>query len=159
MLKAKNIIYGFCNYTNPPKHKYLISLYRSDELNIIAVFPTSQRRSGVEMPRHGRILRDGKVVSYVFDAGHPIGKRVGKDEDFAFQLQTTIPFDYCFSEGNQDELLNRFESPEVVGVLSDQEYIDLIYAFYIEIVDKKHDRAIFWLLVSVYNLFLFHFLK
>ncbi len=143
MLKAKNIIYGFCNYTNPPKHKYLISLYRSDELNIIAVFPTSQRRSGVEMPRHGRILRDGKVVSYVFDAGHPIGKRVGKDEDFAFPLQTTIPFDYCFSEGNQDELLNRFESPEVVGVLSDQEYIDLIYAFYISPLTPLRYKSIF----------------
>ena len=35
MLKAKNIIYGFCKYTNPPKNKYLISLYRSEELNDI----------------------------------------------------------------------------------------------------------------------------
>ncbi len=31
MLKAKNIIYGFCKYTNPPKNKYLISLYRSED--------------------------------------------------------------------------------------------------------------------------------
>lgn len=52
MLKAKNIIYGFCKYTNPPKKKYLISLYRSDDLNIIAVFPTSQRRAGVTAPKH-----------------------------------------------------------------------------------------------------------
>ena len=50
MLKAKNIIYGFCKYTNPPKYKYLISLYRSEYLNIIAVFPTSQRRAGVTEP-------------------------------------------------------------------------------------------------------------
>ena len=32
MLKAKNIIYGFCKYTNPPKYKYLISLYRSESI-------------------------------------------------------------------------------------------------------------------------------
>ena len=130
MLKAKNIIYGFCKYTNPPKNKYLISLYRSEELNIIAVFPTSQHRAGVAVPKHGSNIRDGKVISYVFNASHPIGKKKGSDEDFSFPLQTTIPFDYCFREGEQDVLLKTFENPQVVGVLSDKEYIDLIYAFY-----------------------------
>ena len=130
MLKAKNIIYGYCKYTNPPKNKYLISLYRSEELNIIAVFPTSQRRAGVAEPKHGCNIREGQIVSYVFDAGHPIGKKQGSDEEFSFPLQTTIPFDYCFREGEQDELLKTFDSPRVVGVLSDKEYIDLIYAFY-----------------------------
>ena len=130
MLKAKNIIYGFCKYTNPPKNKYLISLYRSEELNIIAVFPTSQHRAGVAAPRHGCNIRDGKVISYVFDAGHPIGKKKDSDEDFSFSLQTAIPFDYCFREGEQDALLKTFDNPQVVGVLSDKEYIDLIYAFY-----------------------------
>ena len=130
MLKAKNIIYGFCKYTNPPKNKYLISLYRSEELNIIAVFPTSQHRAGVATPKHGSNIRDGKVISYVFDAGHPIGKKKDCDEDFSFPLQTTIPFDYCFREGEQDVLLRTFDNPQVVGVLSDKEYIDLIYAFY-----------------------------
>lgn len=130
MLKAKNIIYGFCKYTNPPKNKYLISLYRSDDLNIIAVFPTSQRRAGVAVPRHGCNMRDKQVISYVFEAGYPIGKKKNSNEDFSFPLQTTIPFDYCFREGDQNDLLRTFESPEVVGVLSDKEYIDLIYAFY-----------------------------
>lgn len=130
MLKAKNIIYGFCKYTNPPKNKYLISLYRSEDLNIIAVFPTSQRRAGVLLPKHGRNVRDNQVVSYVFEAGRPIGKKYGSDEDFAFPMPTTIPFDYCFREGDQNDLLKTFDAPEVVGVLSDEEYIDLIYAFY-----------------------------
>jgi hypothetical protein len=84
MLKAKNIIYGFCKYTNPPKNKYLISLYRSEELNIIAVFPTSQYRAGVATPKHGSNIRDGKVISYVFDAGHPIGKKEGQRRDLFF---------------------------------------------------------------------------
>lgn len=75
MLKAKNIIYGFCRSTNPPKPKYLISLYRSDSLNVIAVFPTSQRRAGVASPKHGCNVRDGNVVSYMFEADRPIGKK------------------------------------------------------------------------------------
>lgn len=75
MLKAKNIIYGFCRSTNPPKPKYLISIYRSDSLNVIAVFPTSQRRASVPSPKHGCNLRDGNVVSYMFEAGKPIGKK------------------------------------------------------------------------------------
>lgn len=75
MLKAKNIIYGFCNSTNPPKNKYLISLYRSESLHIVAVFPTSQKRSGVVSPKHGCNMRDNKIVSYVFEARRVIGKR------------------------------------------------------------------------------------
>ena len=143
MLKAKNIICGFCMYTNPPKNKYLISLYRSEELNIIAVFPTSRRRAGVAEPKHGCNIREGQIVSYVFDAGHPIGKKQGSDEDFSFQLQTTIPFDYCFREGEQDELLKTFDSPRVVGVLSDKEYIDLIYAFYTSPLTPMKYKPIF----------------
>ena len=143
MLKAKNIIYGFCKYTNPPKYKYLISLYRSEYLNIIAVFPTSQRRAGVTEPKHGCNIREGQIVSYVFDAKHPIGKKQGSDEDFSFPLQTTIPFDYCFREGEQDELLRTFEEPEVVGVLSDKEYIDLIYAFYSSPMTPQKYKPVF----------------
>ena len=58
MLKAKNIIYGYCTYTTPNKPKYLISLYRSDTLNIVAVFPTSRKRSGVLLTQHGCNRKD-----------------------------------------------------------------------------------------------------
>jgi hypothetical protein len=143
MLKAKNIIYGFCKYTNPPKNKYLISLYRNEELHIIAVFPTSQRRAGVAVPQHGCNYRDNQVISYVFDAKRPIGKKKDSEEDFAFPLQTTIPFDYCFMEGDQDDLLKKFDSPKVVGVLSDDEYINLIYAFYRSPLTPQKHKPIF----------------
>lgn len=53
MLRAKNIIYGFCTFTNPPKNKYLISLYRNETLHVVAVFPTSKKRSGSLSPKHG----------------------------------------------------------------------------------------------------------
>ena len=143
MLKAKNIIYGFCKYTNPPNKKYLISLYRSEELNIIAVFPTSQHRAGVATPKHGCNIRNNQIISYVFDAGHPIGKKKDSNEDFSFPLQTTIPFDYCFSEGDQNDLLKLFDEPEIVGVLSDKEYIDLIYAFFTSPLTPQKYKPIF----------------
>ena len=57
MLRAKNIVYGFCTYTTPNKPKYLISLYRSETLNIVAVFTTSKQRSGILSPKHGGNMR------------------------------------------------------------------------------------------------------
>lgn len=128
MLKAKNIIYGYCTYTTPQKPKYLISLYRSEELNIIAVFPTSKRRAGVAVAQHGCNRKNNVPVSYVFEAHTPIGKKYMSDEDFCFPLQTTIPFDYCFREDTQDRILQSFVNPSVVGILSDKEYVDLLYA-------------------------------
>ena len=143
MLKAKNIIYGFCNCINPPKPKYLISLFRSANLNVIAVFPTSQHRAGVASPQHGYNKRGDQIVSYVFEAGHPIGKRMDSDEDFSFPLPTTIPFDYCFREGDQNDILKAFDSPEVVGSLSDKEYIDLVYALYKSPLTPQKYKPIF----------------
>ncbi|MCH5307626.1 MAG: hypothetical protein J1E37_06045 [Prevotella sp.] len=145
MLKAKNIIYGHCTYTTPNKPKYLISLYRSEDLNIIAVFPTSKSRAGTSNPIHGCNKRDNIIVSYVFEAGRPIGTKYQSEEDFSFPLQTVIPFDYCFREDTQDNILKTFNSPKVVGVLSDREYVDIVYSFlhspytpekYKEIFDK-----------------------
>lgn len=129
MLRAKNIIRGFSTFTHPPKVKYLISLYRSEELNIIAVFTTSRNRSGVAVPKHGANMRDRVIISYVFEAGRAIGTKFRSEDSFAFPLQTTIPFDYCFRDDSQDNILKSFIDPEVVGVLSDKEYVDLIYSF------------------------------
>ena len=63
MLKAKNIIYGFCKYTNPPKNKYLISLYRSEDLNkvyidLIYTFYTSPLTPQKYKPIFDRILQE-----------------------------------------------------------------------------------------------------
>ncbi len=129
MLKAKNIIYGYCLKTTPNKFKYLISIYRSEDLNIVAVFPTSQSRSSSLSPVHGVNLRDGKIVSYVFKNGVEIGRKPDSDEQFSFPLDTTIPFDYCFWNDSQEDILKKFQDPKVVGVLSDKEYIELVYAF------------------------------
>ena len=143
MLKARNIIYGFCKATHPPKPKYLISLYRNENIEVVAVFPTSKRRSGVPYPKHGANKRGNIIVSYVFDAKHPIGKRYKSADDFSFPLQTTIPFDYCFREDPQDEILQDFVNPSVVGTLSEEEYINLLYAFIQSPLTPEHLRNLF----------------
>ena len=129
MLRAKNIIYGYCLSTTPNKYKYLISIYRSEDLNIVAVFPTSQKRSGSSSPVHGANMRDGNIVSYVFKRNVIIGKIPETEDPFSFPLDTTIPFDYCFWNDSQDDILRKFSDPKIVGILSDKEYIDLVYAF------------------------------
>ena len=143
MLSAKNVIYGFCTFMNPPKNKYLISLYRSETLNIVAVFPTSEKRAGSLCPKHGKNFREDDIVSYVFEANRSIGKKFGSNEDFSFPKITTIPFDYCFKEGEQEQLLKSFVSPKVVGVLSDEEYLDLIYAFYKSSLTPRRYKPLF----------------
>lgn len=132
MLSEKNVVYGFCNATNPPKYKYLISLHRSPGLDVVACFTTSQTRTGntyIEK-KHGKIkdVKDS-VVSYFFKQGIVIGKNMFGDE-FSFPKDTTIVFDYCFQEGCQSAILSKFEDLEVKCVLSDSEYFDLIYAMY-----------------------------
>lgn len=132
MLAPKNVIYGFCKTTNPPKPKYMISLYRSEELNVVACFTTSQKRAGVpsEKIKHGKITNDKKeVLSYVFLPDVPVGKTpVGAE--FHFPVQTVVRFDYCFREDEQTKLLSSFEEPKVVCTLDDTEYENLIYAMY-----------------------------
>lgn len=132
MLSPPNVIRGFCKNTNPPKYKYLISLYRSEDLNIIACFTTSQNRAGVpsEQIKHGTIQnKEKEIVSYVFLTDVCVGL-TPEGKEFYFPLQTVIRFDYCFKEGNQAELLSSFESPAIVCRLNDTEYENLIYAMY-----------------------------
>lgn len=132
MLSPQNVIRGFCKNTNPPKYKYLVSLYRSDELNIIACFTTSRPRAGVpsEQIKHGAIQnKEKEIISYVFSTDVCVGLTLD-DKEFYFPRQTVIRFDYCFKESGQTELLSNFESPVIVCRLNDAEYENLIYAMY-----------------------------
>lgn len=151
MLRTKNIVYGICTYTTPRKPKYLISLYRSETLNIIAVFTTSKQRSGISTPKHGGNKRGDIITSYVFEANKVIGKKYMSNEDFSFPLQTTIPFDYCFIEDSQEKILKTFINPQVVGVLSDKEYIEIIYNFHHSPLTPRKYKAIFDKILQEYN--------
>lgn len=132
MLSPRNVIYGFCKTTNPPKYKYLISLYRSDELNVVACFTTSQERAGVPLEeiKHGAIKnKEDEIISYVFLASTEVGGSPNGTK-FKFPKQTVVRFDYCFKESEQDKLLDGFVSPCVVCRLHESEYKNLIYAMY-----------------------------
>lgn len=76
MLTPKNVIYGFCKTTNPPKYKYMISLYRSNDLHVVACFTTSKNRAGVPVGqiKHGKVRNQyNEVVSYVFQPQKVVG--------------------------------------------------------------------------------------
>ena len=122
----------------------MISLYRSEELNIIACFTTSQNRAGVpsEQIKHGIIRnKEKEIISYVFLADVCVGV-TPENEDFHFPLQTVIRFDYCFKEGNQTELLSNFQSPVIICKLNDTEYENLIYAMYKRMIRRKYINLI-----------------
>ena len=132
MLTPKNVIYGFCKSTHPPKPKYMISLYRSEDLNIVACFTTSQNRAGVpsERIKHGKITNErNEVLSYVFLPEVSVGKTPA-GQAFHFPVQTVVRFDYCFREEEQSKLLSSFVAPEVKCTLDDAVYENLIYAMY-----------------------------
>lgn len=89
MLTPGTIVYGCVTITDPPKPKYLITLYRDATLEVLACLTTSQPRSGVEchQVKHGCNKKEGKVLSYVFLAGTVVGQDEG-GKDFSFPLET-----------------------------------------------------------------------
>lgn len=131
MFTPKNILYGWFLKTNPPKNKYIISLYQSTKFSILACFTTSQPRAGVSLDqiKHGTIKKNGEILSYVFEPNVVIGKDP-KGNDFCFPVQTTIRFDYCIKEGSDEYFMKNTQNLKVVGILDDEEYKQLIYAMY-----------------------------
>lgn len=132
MFTPGNVIYAFFNSTHPPKPKYLISLYKSDELCVIACFTTSLPRAGVPLEniKHGKnVNSEGEVVSYVFLKDKVIGVKPD-GTPFSFPEQTTVRFDYTLQTNTQDAFLKLMSNPIVVGKLSEKEYLDLIYSMY-----------------------------
>lgn len=132
MLSPRNVIYGFCLFTNPQKNKYLISLYKGLDLEIIACFSTSQQRhiAYQQGAAHGQFKNSrNEVVAYIFNPGNVVGEKPDGTL-FSFPIKTIIPFDYCFQNKTQEELINGFQSPQICFVLSKEEYIEVIYAMY-----------------------------
>ncbi len=141
MLTPGNIIYGYCKSTNPPKLKYLISLYRDEACTVLTTFTTSQLRSGHRFPEHGASKCGEDYISYCFKANKIIGKKPKTNEDFTFSKDTTVTFDYGVQKGEQHLILNEFENPSVVGVLHKEEYYNLVYAMYKSKKIKKNYKT------------------
>lgn len=130
MYSPREIIYGFANSINPPHPKYLVSIYRDENLQVMACMTTSKNRAGVDASeiKPGPIKKNERFISYVFEAGCPVGKIPGSDKDFSFPLRTTIAFDYCWKIATLDDLNKQIENPQVVGIMNEKEYLDLVYA-------------------------------
>ena len=112
MFQPREIIYGYAKSLYSPHHKYIVIIYRDDELNIVACFTTSQSRAGVpeDEIHHGAIYKEKRCVSFVFEKDVKIGVNPATGADFAFPKRSVITFDYGVREGLQESFLKEFEN-------------------------------------------------
>lgn len=132
MFQPREIMYGYAKNMYSPHNKYIVTIYQDEELNVVACFTTSQSRAGVseEKLHHGAIYRNKECISYVFEKGVNIGKNPSTGKSFAFPKRSVITFDYGIKEGTRESFIEEIENAEVVCVLDEEEYINLIYAMY-----------------------------
>lgn len=132
MFQPREIIYGYAKGFYSPHNKYIVTIYRDEELNIVACFTTSKSRAGVAEDKihHGAIYKDKQCVSYVFEKDVKIGVNPATGNEFAFPKRSVITFDYGVREGQLESFLKEFDNPEVVCLLDEKEYIELVYAMY-----------------------------
>ena len=130
MFTPGNVVYAFCHTTTPQKNKYMISLYRGLDYDLVFSFTTSQPRAGVPEGKihHGIIKNDaGETISYVFEANQEIGTTPDGSR-FSFPKRTVVTFDYGIHQTKLDALLRTIDNPEVKCRLDPQEFENLIYA-------------------------------
>ncbi len=131
MFEAGNILYGYFDLgSNGKKNKYAIVLHNDPLECIITTFTTSQPRSSVASPVHGRNPSQGEVMSYVFKSGVSIGVNPLSGEFFFFRKDTTIVPDYGVNETTISSFCSVVDNLRVVCKLHEKEYIDLIYTLY-----------------------------
>ena len=134
MFQPREIVHGYVTGLgfHQAKNKFIITLYRDENLEIVACFTTSQPYCGVpeEQVRHGAIMRNGEYYSFVFEKGIEIGDDPRTGGRFAFSDRTTVTFNYGIREGELEDFDNGIESKEVVCILDKNIFADLLYAMY-----------------------------
>ncbi len=113
MFAPGDIIYGFAKGLYRPKFKYVVSIFKDADLNILAQFTTSQDRRG-----------------YVIEAGKELGLHPQTGIAFCFPKRTVMAYDYGFLYGTENQLISQFDNPEIVCRMYDDVYINLVYALY-----------------------------
>lgn len=154
MFQPGEIIYGYAKNMYNPHNKYIVTIYRDENLNIVACFTTSQSRAGVPESKihHGAIYRNNECISYVFEKHKCIGKHPLTGEKFSFPKRSVITFDYGVREGTIESFMKEFENPIVVCVLNNNEYIDLVYAMYTSpYTSIKHKKILDKILQNFYS--------
>lgn len=122
----------------------MVTIYQDENLSIVACFTTSKQRAGVpeQLIKHGPIYKEKKCISYVFEHGVTIGNNPKTGETFSFPKRTVITFDYGVQEGRKDYFMEQFDNPEVVCVLDEKEYMELVYAMYRSPYTKTSHKAV-----------------
>lgn len=145
MFRPREIVYGYAKWFSRPHNKYLVTIYQDDNLNIVACFTTSKDRAGLPQGkvRHGANIGKEGCTSYVFEKDVAIGTDPRTGKDFSFPLRTTVTFDYGVHSAPRDFFLKEFTDAEVVCVLREEEYINLVYAMYISpYTPEKHKKVL-----------------
>lgn len=154
MFRPREIIYGYAKGLYMPHNKYIVVIYQNENLSIVACFTTSKNRAGVPEGEihHGAIYRDKQCVSYVFDQGKSIGVNPQTGNHFSFPKRTVITFDYGVREAPVEYFLKEFDNPEVVCILDEKEYMELVYAMYTSPnTDTRHKKVLDKILREYYS--------
>lgn len=144
MFKSGNILHGcFDLGPNGKKNKFAIILYNDSVECIITTFATSQPRSSVSNPVHGKNPQEGEPMSYVFKSNVSIGTKPLDNSEFSFKKDTTVVPDYGISESTISVFNASVDNLEVICKLYDKEYSNLIYTLYRCKKTKKKYKQIF----------------
>lgn len=144
MFEAGNILHGcFDLGYNGKKNKFAVVLYNDSEECIITTFTTSQLRSSVTTPTHGKNPKDGIPMSYVFKSNVAIGIKPSDNSTFSFKKDTTVVPDYGINESTISSFNSSVDNLEVVCKLYNEEYSSLIYTLYQCKKTKRKYKAIF----------------
>lgn len=132
MLEPGEVVYGFVKDIHPPKSKYIVTIYRDDNLRIVTCFTTTKNRVGIPLCelQHGYVKKDGKMVGYFFDKDVAVGCNPETGLEFSFPCDCVIPFEYGVREGLKEDFLSEIDNPIVVCALNPTEYLDIVYAMY-----------------------------
>lgn len=130
MFTAGNILHATFNLGAIKKEKFAIVLYKDETNCILTTFTTSQERSTVFNPCHGKNPAEGEPKSYVFKADIIIGHKPNSESSFSFHKDTTVVPDYGYTDSPIECFVKNAENLKVVCSLNENEFIDLIYTLY-----------------------------
>lgn len=150
MFTPGNILYGLFQFKDKSKDKYVIVLHKDENHCILTTFTTSQPRTGVQCPKHGKNkdAKSGKVMSHLFKQGVSIGMQPCGKLEFSFPMDTTIVPDYGFEEWKEATLVENATNLKLVCRMYQEEYLDLIYTLYQAHKTRKQHRELFERILS-----------
>lgn len=144
MFRLGEILHGYFDLgANGKKNKFSIVLYADDNACIITTFTTSQPRSSVLNPDHGKNPKEGDPMSYVFKAGVEIGVDPNTGLPFSFNKDTSVVPDYGIYNSSIEAFNSSVNNLTIVCQLDDNEYESLIYTLYRCKSTKKKYKEIF----------------